>query len=149
FEHHGRPGVSIHHELRSRRAATTTLARQASGDGRAANAGRRAEVTLRLGTRGSPLARWQAEWVADRLRSAGHEVELVLISTRGDQQQHGPIGNIGTGVFTKEIQRALLDGTIDLTVHSLKDLPTDPVPGLRLAAVPERESTSDSLISRD
>jgi len=103
---------------------------------------------LRLGTRGSALARWQAEWVAARLRSCGFDVELVPISTRGDQQQHGPIAEIGTGVFTKEIQRALLDDTIDLTVHSLKDLPTEPVAGLRLSAVPERESTSDALVTR-
>lgn len=103
---------------------------------------------MRLGTRASLLARWQAEWVAAQLRSSGCDVELVLIATRGDQQQQGPIGEIGTGVFTKEIQRALLDGTIDMTVHSLKDLPTEPVDGLRLAAVPERESTSDALISR-
>lgn len=75
---------------------------------------------------------------------------MVLISTQGDQQQSGPIGAIGSqGVFTKEIQRALLDRRIDLAVHSLKDLPTDQVDGLCLAAVPEREEASDVLVSRD
>ena len=92
---------------------------------------------LRIGTRGSPLARWQAQWVAERLIGQGLTVELVPIVTQGDAQQQGPIGAIGTqGVFTKELQRALLDRRIDLAVHSLKDLPTDPTPGLCLAAVP-------------
>ena len=109
-----------------------------------------ASVHLRLGTRASPLARWQAEWVAARLRESGVEVELVLISTQGDQNQTAPVGEIGTfGVFTKEIQRALLDGRIDLAVHSLKDLPTEPVEGLCLAAVPPREAAGDALLSRD
>ena len=102
---------------------------------------------LRLGTRGSALARWQADWVAAQLQQLGHEVEMVLITTSGDAQQVGPIGNIGSqGVFTKEIQKALLEDRVDLAVHSLKDLPTDPVPGLTLAAVPERESVRDAII---
>jgi hydroxymethylbilane synthase len=102
---------------------------------------------IRLGTRASPLARWQADWVAGRLRESGVEVELVHITTQGDQVQTGPIGAIGgTGVFTKEIQRALLDDRIDLAVHSLKDLPTDPVEGLCLAAVPPREAPGDALV---
>jgi hydroxymethylbilane synthase len=104
---------------------------------------------LRIGTRGSPLARWQAEWVAARLGEVGVKVELVPISTRGDQQQTGPIGEIGTGVFTKEIQRSLLEGEVDLTVHSLKDLPTEPVEGLSLAAVPPRGPSGDVLVSRE
>jgi hydroxymethylbilane synthase len=105
--------------------------------------------TLRLGTRGSKLARWQAEWVADRLQSLGCAVELVEIATRGDVERVQSIEEIGTrGVFTKEIQRALLAGEVDLAVHSLKDLPTEPVDGLMLAAVPERESPSDVLICR-
>jgi len=108
-----------------------------------------APVKIRVGTRASELARWQAEWVRDRLAEAGVNVELVLISTRGDQQQSGPIEQLGTrGVFTKELQRALLDGRIDLAVHSLKDLPTDEVPGLVLAAVPERGPEGDALVSR-
>ncbi len=104
---------------------------------------------LRLGTRGSPLARWQAGWVADQLSSYGIPVELVPINTQGDLQQVGPIGAIGTqGVFTKELQRALLDGRIDLAVHSLKDLPTEFAPEFAIGAVPERASVHDVLISR-
>ena len=80
---------------------------------------------LRIGTRRSALARWQADWVAARLQELGVEVELVLLTTSGDQQLL-PIGQLGAqGVFTKEIQRAVLDGRIDLAVHSLKDLPTE------------------------
>jgi hydroxymethylbilane synthase len=102
---------------------------------------------LRLGTRASPLARWQADWVAARLGELGVEVELVLITTQGDVKT-GPLGQIGgQGLFTKEIQRALLASEIDLAVHSLKDLPTAPVVGLALAAVPPRESTADVLVS--
>ena len=95
---------------------------------------------LRIGTRGSKLARWQAEWVAERMRSLGHAVEIVEIATRGDAEQIVPVASIGSpGVFTKEIQRALVAGEIDLAVHSMKDLPTEPVEGLCVAAVPERE----------
>jgi hydroxymethylbilane synthase len=102
---------------------------------------------LRLGTRASALARWQAEWVAGRLTANGLAVELVPITTQGDVKS-GPLGQIGgQGLFTKELQRALLDKTIDLAVHSCKDLPTAPVAGLVIAAVPERESTADVLIS--
>ena len=105
--------------------------------------------TIRIGTRGSALARWQADWVAARLREAGVDVEMVHIVTQGDQQQRGSIGEIGTlGVFTKEIQRALVEEQVDLAVHSLKDLPTEPVEGLCLAAVPERGPNGDVLVSR-
>lgn len=107
-------------------------------------------MPLRIGTRESLLARWQAEWVAERLRSRGHEVVLVPICTRGDADQADPIGSLGTqGVFTKELQRALLDGQIDLAVHSLKDLPTDRVDGLYLAAVPERGPVADALLCKE
>jgi hydroxymethylbilane synthase len=103
---------------------------------------------VRLGTRGSPLARWQADWVAQQLQSCGVEVQLVLIQTTGDVRT-GPIGTLATqGVFTKEIQRALLDDRIDLAVHSLKDLPTEPVAGLTLAAVPTRAAEGDALLNR-
>jgi hydroxymethylbilane synthase len=106
------------------------------------------QKTLRIGTRGSKLARWQADWVADCLRRRGHTVDIVEITTRGDVDQSGPIGDIGSpGVFTKEIQRAVLAGDADIAVHSLKDLPTDPVAGLVLAAIPTRESAADVLIS--
>jgi hydroxymethylbilane synthase len=104
-------------------------------------------MPLRLGTRASALARWQAEWVAARLREQGVDVELVPISTTGDQQQ-GRIQAVGgQGLFTKEIQRALLDDRIDLAVHSLKDLPTGDVSGLCLAAVPERGPIADVLVT--
>jgi hydroxymethylbilane synthase len=103
---------------------------------------------LRLGTRSSALARWQADWVAARLLERGVSVELVPITTQGDVKT-GPLGQIGgQGLFTKEIQRALLDGRIDLAVHSCKDLPTAEVKGLVIAAVPERESTADVLVSK-
>src|SRR5438105_3567721 len=106
-------------------------------------------MSIHIGTRNSPLARWQAQWVADALAARGNAVELVPIVTGGDTDQQSPIGQIGTvGVFTKELQRALLGGRIDVAVHSLKDLPTDAIEGLSLAAVPPRESTRDALISR-
>jgi len=106
--------------------------------------------SIRLGTRASPLARWQADWVAAALRQLGHEVTLVPITTSGDQQTGAPIHTLGgVGLFTKEIQKALLDHAIDLAVHSLKDLPTDPIPELTLAAVPRRESPADALVSRE
>lgn len=103
---------------------------------------------VRLGTRGSQLARWQADWVADQLREQGHNVETIEISTQGDRDQTSSLEAIGgTGVFTKELQRALLRGEIDLAVHSLKDLPTTPVEGLALAAIPAREVPYDVLVS--
>jgi hydroxymethylbilane synthase len=110
-----------------------------------------ASSRLKLGTRASALARWQAEWVATQLQTRGVEVELVPITTRGDTTTNVSLGQLGgsPGVFTKELQRALLAGTIDLAVHSLKDLPTDVVAGLALAAVPEREDVADVLVSRD
>lgn len=105
---------------------------------------------VRIGTRGSQLARWQAEWVAGRLIQAhpGLEVELVEIATHGDRDRTSPLAAIGgMGLFTKEIQRALLDGRVDVAVHSLKDLPTQTPEGLRLAAVPAREDVADALIA--
>lgn len=109
-----------------------------------------APLQLRLGTRASALARWQAGWVSAQLSLRGVEVVLVPITTRGDTSEHDQVGQLGgTGVFTKELQRALLADQIDLAVHSLKDLPTDAVEGLELAAIPPRESVFDVLISRD
>ena len=106
-------------------------------------------MKIRIGTRGSKLARWQAEWVAARLAEHDVETELIFLKTLGDVKS-GPIGNAGTqGVFTKEIQRALLDEDVDLAVHSLKDLPTDPVEKLCLAAVPPREACGDALVARE
>ena len=105
---------------------------------------------LRIGTRASALATWQAQWVAQRLESAGRKSQLVTISTRGDENTEKSIETLGAdGVFVKELQKPLLDGRIDIAVHSLKDLPTEPVKGLILAAVPERESPRDVLLSRD
>ena len=104
-------------------------------------------TTVRIGTRGSALARWQADWVSDQLKSQGVGVEIVFITTVGDATS-GPIGQIGgQGIFTKEVQRAVLDREVDLAVHSLKDLPTDSVSGLELSAVPVRASSSDVLVS--
>jgi hydroxymethylbilane synthase len=104
---------------------------------------------LRLGTRVSALARWQANWVAQELTARGFQVTLVPITTRGDATPGPAIANLGSpGAFTKELQRALLDNQIDLAVHSLKDLPTDTVRGLVLSAVPARESPADVLLSR-
>jgi hydroxymethylbilane synthase len=105
---------------------------------------------LRIGTRGSRLARWQAEWVADRLRSShsGLTVELVEIKTHGDRDRNSPLAAIGgTGLFTKEIQRAVLDREVDVAVHSLKDLPTQGPEDLTLGAVPPREDVADALIA--
>src|SRR5688572_22537250 len=104
---------------------------------------------LRIGTRSSPLALWQANHVADGLRALSpRPIELVHIQTEGDRDQSASLGNIGgRGFFTKEIQRAVLDGRVDVAVHSLKDLPTGAVPGLALAAVPPRGPTGDALIT--
>jgi len=113
-------------------------------------AGPPTNAPLRLGTRGSPLALWQAHHVADRLRPvlAPRQVELVLIETEGDQNQTSPLTQFGGfGVFTKAIQVALLDGRVDVAVHSLKDLPTIPVPGLVLAATPPRGPSGDVMVS--
>jgi hydroxymethylbilane synthase len=106
---------------------------------------------LRIGTRGSPLALWQAHHVADRLRplAAPRPVELVEIETVGDRVRDQALSQIGgDGVFTKEIQNALLADTVDMAVHSLKDLPTAAVGGLILAAVPARGPAGDVLVSR-
>lgn len=105
---------------------------------------------LRIGTRGSRLARWQSEWVAGRLRDShpGLQIELVEIKTQGDRDRDSPLSAIGgAGLFTKEIQRALVDGTVETAVHSLKDLPTSGPDVLTLAAVPPREDPADALIA--
>ncbi len=104
-------------------------------------------MQLRLGTRASLLAQWQANWVTAQLRQRGLEIELIQITTRGDQQQTTAGPMVGTGIFTKEIQRELLEGRIDLAVHSLKDLPTEVVPGLVLTSVPERAPVADAFLS--
>src|SRR6516225_8497486 len=106
---------------------------------------------LRIGTRGSRLALWQANHIADLVRplAASRPVEIVEIETTGDQVRDQPLSQLGgIGVFTKEIQRALLAGSVDVAVHSLKDLPTLPVEGLTLAAVPPRGPSGDVFVSR-
>lgn len=103
---------------------------------------------LRLGTRPSALALWQANWTRDALEANGVPVEIVKIHTKGDVDRSSAIVNLGAqGVFTKEIQRALLLGEIDLAVHSLKDLPVERIDGLRLTAVPERADFRDAFVS--
>ncbi len=107
-------------------------------------------TTLRLGTRGSELARTQSQAVADALTAAtGTPVELVPIVTEGDRSSAAIAQLGGTGVFVAAIRRALLEGSIDVAVHSYKDLPTAPEPGLILAAVPGREDPRDALVARN
>jgi hydroxymethylbilane synthase len=102
---------------------------------------------IRLGTRGSTLALTQSRWVAARLEQAGLSVTLEVIKTQGDEVTETPLPEIGgKGLFTAALDRALLAGTIDLAVHSLKDLPTEEVEGLALSCVPEREDPRDVLV---
>lgn len=95
------------------------------------------------------MARWQAEWVAQQLTALGQQVELVPLTTSGDQRTGSLTQFGGIGVFTKEIQQALLADRIDLAVHSLKDLPTDSVHGLTISAVPLRAPVADVLVSNN
>jgi hydroxymethylbilane synthase len=107
-------------------------------------------ATIRIGTRGSPLALRQAEWVAAGLRRIRPDlcVQLVRIRTSGDRIRDRSLAEIGgKGLFVKEIEEALLDGRVDLAVHSMKDLPVSLAAGLSLAAVPVREDPSDVLIA--
>jgi hydroxymethylbilane synthase len=102
---------------------------------------------VRIGTRGSQLARWQAEWVRARLAEQGVAAELVVIKTQGDAEVDRPLHELeGKGFFTKEIEEALLDRRIDVAVHSLKDLPTALPDGLALAAIPKRHDPRESLV---
>ncbi|TFV88373.1 hydroxymethylbilane synthase [Blastococcus sp. CT_GayMR16] len=106
--------------------------------------------TLRLGTRGSALARTQSQAVADAITAAtGTPVELVPIVTEGDRSAEAIAELGGTGVFVAAIRRALAEGSVDLAVHSYKDLPTLAEPGLIIAAVPGREDPRDALVARD
>src|SRR6266516_1322100 len=109
------------------------------------------KMRLTIGSRGSKLALWQAEWVRAKLSAldAKAEIAIELIKTTGDQMKSAPLAIIGgKGVFTKEIEDALLAGLIDLAVHSLKDLPTVIPEGLTLAAITEREDSRDALVAR-
>ena len=104
---------------------------------------------LRIGSRGSQLALWQAHHISALLRERGHEVELEIIKTTGDKITDVALAKVGTkGMFTKEIEEALAEGRIDLAVHSLKDLPTELSQGYEIAAVTTRENPRDVFCSR-
>ena len=106
-------------------------------------------MKVRLGTRSSLLARTQSGTVADALRAQGADVEVVLIETAGDKDRSSAFADVGTaGIFVREIQQALLDGRIDVAVHSYKDLPAEGPAGLALGAVPERQDVRDRLLVR-
>src|SRR5687767_12975043 len=103
---------------------------------------------ITIGSRGSQLARWQAEHIAAHLRARGHQVEMEIISTTGDRVLNVPLAQVGTkGMFTKEIEDALRERRVDLAVHSLKDLPTELPPEFVIAAVTEREDPRDAMVS--
>ncbi len=100
-----------------------------------------------IGSRGSKLALWQAQHVYDCLKPFGVEARIEIIKTSGDKIQDVPLAQAGgKGLFTKEIDEALLNGSIDLAVHSMKDVPSELPPGLTIAAIPEREEPRDALI---
>jgi hydroxymethylbilane synthase len=104
---------------------------------------------LLIGSRGSQLALWQANWVRQRLESLGETCRVEIIRTTGDKITDVPLAKVGAkGLFTKEIEEALLDGRIDLAVHSLKDLPTELPEGLTISGIPEREDARDALVGR-
>jgi hydroxymethylbilane synthase len=104
---------------------------------------------ITIGSRGSQLALWQSRWVESRLSELGETCRIEIIKTTGDKITDVPLAKVGTkGLFTKEIEEALLAGTVDVAVHSLKDMPTELPAGLVLQAVPEREDVRDALIGR-
>src|SRR5579863_2643751 len=104
---------------------------------------------LTIGSRGSQLALWQARWIQARIQSFGMETRLEIIHTTGDKITDVALSKVGTkGLFTKEIEEALLDNRIDLAVHSLKDMPTELPAGLILAAIPAREDPRDALVGK-
>src|SRR5229473_3695554 len=104
---------------------------------------------LRIGSRGSQLALWQAHHISDLLRARGHTVELEIIKTTGDKITDVALAKVGTkGMFTKEIEEALVENRIDLAVHSLKDLPTELPAGFEIAAITKREDPRDAFCSR-
>src|SRR6202163_3981826 len=99
-----------------------------------------ATAMLTIRSRGAQLALWQARWIQSRLEAFGHECRIEIIHTTGDKITDVALSKVGTkGLFTKEIEEALLSGAIDLAVHSLKDMPTEVPAGLTLAAMPARE----------
>jgi hydroxymethylbilane synthase len=104
---------------------------------------------LRIGSRGSQLALWQANHISALLRARGHEVEIEIIHTTGDKITDVALAKVGTkGMFTKEIEEALAAGRVDLAVHSLKDLPTELPKGFEIAAITERQDPRDAFCSR-
>jgi len=104
---------------------------------------------LTIGSRGSLLALWQARWIQARLQGFGVESHIEIIHTTGDKITDVALSKVGTkGLFTKEIEEALLSGAIDLAVHSLKDMPTELPDGLTLGAIPEREDPRDAMVGR-
>ncbi|MBV8052432.1 MAG: hydroxymethylbilane synthase [Acidobacteriaceae bacterium] len=104
---------------------------------------------LRIGSRGSQLALWQANHIASLLRERGHQVEIEIIKTTGDKITDVALAKVGTkGMFTKEIEEALAEGRVDLAVHSLKDLPTEISVGFEIAAITKRENPRDVFCSR-
>ncbi len=104
---------------------------------------------LRIGSRGSQLALWQANHISALLRGRGHQVEIEIIHTTGDKITDVALAKVGTkGMFTKEIEEALAAGKVDLAVHSLKDLPTELPPGFEIAAITERQDPRDAFCSR-
>src|SRR5579862_2657985 len=106
-------------------------------------------AALRIGSRGSQLALWQANHIASPLKANGHHVEIEIIRTTGDKIADIALNQVGTkGMFTKEIEEALAEGRVQLAVHSLKDLPTEVPPGFELAAITRREDPRDVLLSR-
>jgi hydroxymethylbilane synthase len=109
-------------------------------------------MKLRIGSRGSPLALWQANHIAGLLRGEGHEIEIEIIKTTGDRLQDVTFAQVGAitgskGIFTKEIEEALVEGRVDLAVHSLKDLPTELPEPFALAATPRRADPRDVFVS--
>ena len=106
-------------------------------------------MKLTVGSRGSKLALWQANWVRQQLESAGHPIEIKIIKTTGDKLEVSLTQSGTKGLFIKEIEEALLAREVDLAVHSLKDLPTDQPDGLYVAAVPKREDPRDVFISNN
>jgi hydroxymethylbilane synthase len=107
-------------------------------------------MNLRIGSRGSQLALWQANHIASLLRAEHHNVDIQIIKTTGDRLQEVAFAQVGSkGMFTKEIEEALAAGSIDLAVHSLKDLPTELPSGFALAATPERVDPRDVFVAKD
>ncbi len=105
-------------------------------------------MNLRIGSRGSQLALWQANHIASRLHAHGHTIEIEIIKTTGDRLQEVTFAQVGSkGMFTKEIEDALAEGRVDLAVHSLKDLPTELPSGFALAATPQRVDPRDVFVS--